>query len=47
MSTGLLVTLELILVVGVVLGWAIWELVLLNRDKKRNGKSGSHDDSSD
>jgi hypothetical protein len=47
MSTGLLVTLELILVIGVVLGWAIWELVSLNRGKKRNDRPERHDDSSD
>lgn len=27
MSTGMLVTLELLLIVGVVLGWALWELL--------------------
>jgi hypothetical protein len=43
MSTGLLVSLELILVVGVVLGWAIWELVSLKRDDRRKRRRDRDD----
>lgn len=46
MSTGLLVTLELILVVGVVLGWAVWELVSLKREDRRKNKQ-DRDESAD
>ena len=35
MSSGLLVALEMVLVLGVVLGLAVWELVRLRRDRKR------------
>jgi hypothetical protein len=35
MSSGLLIALELTLVLGVVLGLAVWELWRLRRDRKR------------
>ncbi len=34
MSSGLLVTLEIVLVLGVVIGLAVWELWQLRRDRK-------------
>ena len=34
MSSGTLVLLEMLLVLGLVLGWAVWELVSLRRDKR-------------
>lgn len=36
MSSGTLVLLEMLLVLGLVLGWAVWELVSLRRDKRRD-----------
>lgn len=35
MSSGLLIALELTLVLGVVLGLAVWELWRLRRDRQR------------
>lgn len=43
MSTGMLVTLELLLIVGVVLGWALWELFSLHRDERRKRKRDRDD----
>jgi hypothetical protein len=36
MSSGLLVFLEFLLVVGLVLGFAAWELLSLRRDKDKD-----------
>lgn len=36
MSSGTLVLLEMLLVLGLVLGWAVWELLSLRRDKRRD-----------
>ena len=38
MSSGLLVALELTLVLGVVIGLAVWELWRLRRDRSRPSK---------
>ena len=35
MSSGLIIALELALVLGVVIGLAVWELWSLRRDRKR------------
>lgn len=36
MSSGLLVALELILVLGGVVGFGVWEIVKLRRERKRD-----------
>lgn len=41
MSGGWIAALELLLVLGVVLGLAVWELVRLRRDRDRD--SGDHE----
>jgi hypothetical protein len=38
LSSGLIITLEFLGVVGVVVGLAVWELYRLQRDKKRDNK---------
>ncbi|CAN5906216.1 hypothetical protein BH11PSE8_BH11PSE8_33450 [soil metagenome] len=37
MSGGWIAALELLLVLGVVLGLAIWELIRLRRDREKDG----------
>ena len=41
MSPGLIVALELTLVLGVVLGLAVWELLRLRRDRARDAERES------
>jgi hypothetical protein len=36
MSSGLIIALEMTLVLGVVIGFAVWELISLRRDRKRS-----------
>ena len=38
MSSGMIIGLEMVLVLGVVLGLAVWELVRLRRDRVENRK---------
>lgn len=39
MSTTLIIAIEFALVIGVVLGLAVWELLRLRRDMKRDAES--------
>lgn len=39
MSSGMIIGLEMVLVLGVVLGLAVWELVRLRRDRVENRKA--------
>ena len=39
MSSGLIIALEMTLVLGIVLGLAVWELIRLRRDRERSKRS--------
>ena len=41
MSSSLIIALEFTLVIGVVLGLAVWELLRLRRDRKRDVESST------
>jgi cytochrome oxidase assembly protein ShyY1 len=47
MSSGLLALLELLLVFGVVLGLATWQLVSLRREKRRSDEARRDDEPGD
>ncbi len=38
MSSGLIITLEMLGVLGVVLGFGVWELWKLRRERRRDGE---------
>lgn len=41
MSPSLIIALEFTLVIGVVLGLAVWELLRLRRDRKRDAETST------
>ena len=41
MSSSLIIALEFTLVIGVVLGLAVWELLRLRRDRRRDAESST------
>jgi hypothetical protein len=41
MQSDWLGLMEMVLVLGVALGWGIWELYALRRDRRRRGKDDS------
>jgi predicted negative regulator of RcsB-dependent stress response len=46
MNNDIIFLVEMILVFGLVLGWAVWELVKLNQDKKKDAEKARDEDPS-